>query len=1144
MIPMLSIDPFNPPFAKQPGDSINWGNLPGCNLGLAISNVLAHTNKTMLIVTADTRTASQIAFELLFFQQQHNDPILSFPDWETLPYDYFSPHRDLISDRLSTLYQLLSLKQGVVIASITTLMHKICPKEYIDSNLFMLGKGDKVNRDAIRRRLEKAGYHCVPQVTEHGEFAVRGSIIDLFPMGSTWPFRIDLLDDEIETIRTFSPETQRSITLVDKIELLPAKEFPLTEEAIEHFRHQWRSEFSGNPLNCPIYRDITDGIPTPGIEYYLPLFFTHTATVFDYLPEDSIIIQIGDLYAKSNEFWQDIRHRYEQRSHDITRPCLNPQHLFISTADFFKELKRYSNIKTTSEKIEPKPLFQNEDNALQELERFLATYEGRVLICAETVGRREVILQLLSRIHQHPTHFISWEAFLNDTASLGITVAALEDGLSLTKPMLTILTETQLFGNRVMQRRRRKETTQHTDAMIKNLIELEAGDPIVHADHGVGRYLGLQTLNVGEQLTEFLAIEYAGGDKLYVPVASLHLINRYSGTNPEHAPLDKLGNDHWQRAKRKAAEQIRDVAAELLEIYAKREARTGFTYQNPEAEYTAFANAFPFEETPDQLQAIDHVMADMQSTKPMDRLICGDVGFGKTEVAMRAAFIAVQNNKQVAVLVPTTLLAQQHFQNFQDRFADWPVRVEVISRFKTAKEQQKIIDTLADGKIDILIGTHKLLQQNILFKSFGLLIIDEEHRFGVGQKEKLKSLRHDIDILTLTATPIPRTLNMAFAGIRDFSIIATPPAKRLAVKTFVHEYQSQIIQEALSREILRGGQVYFLHNEVATIEKMAREITSLVPEARVSIAHGQMRERELEQIMADFYHRRFNVLVCSTIIESGIDIPSANTIIINRADKFGLAQLHQLRGRVGRSHHQAYAYLLIPSHTALSKDAEKRLSATAQLEELGIGFSLATHDLEIRGAGELLGEEQSGNMHTIGFTLYMDLLARAVRALKEGKEPELTLSISRGAEIDLQVPALIPETYLADVQLRLQCYKRIASANTATELDEIQVELIDRFGLLPEPTHNLFAIAALKHYADSLGILKIEANSKGGKIEFTDKPHIDPANLIQLIQTQSSHFKLEGPTRLRFQFDTHDRNQRIAMVEAILGKLAHSKGPR
>lgn len=1147
---MTIANPLQPPLPLKSSQRINWTHLPGSSLSLALGHAITQHKKTVVIITPDTLTANRLEYELKFFQQ--DIPVLHFPDWETLPYDYFSPHQDIISGRLSTLYQIAHLQQAAIITPITTLMSRLCPRDYLEAHTFLMHQKDKLPIEATRLRLEKAGYRAVNQVREHGEFAVRGSIIDIFPMGSSLPFRIDLFDDEIDSIRTFSPETQRTLEQVKKIELLPAKEFPLTDQAIELFRQQWRSQFGGNPLNSPLYQDISEGICTPGIEYYLPLFFEKTATFFDYLPKETLVISVNDTHKKAEEYWHEINLRYDQRSHDITRPLLPPQHIFIPTQDIFYQVQQYSNIRIRTDAAteiesndfifsadEPKNLTVDHKSAtpLQELQKFLMNYSGRILFCAETAGRREVLLQLFNSIQFYPKQIDTWHDFLNDEAQYGIIVAAIEQGLSLTDPRLALIAETQLFGMRVMQRRRRKETSQHIDAMVKDLSELEIGAPIVHIDHGVGRYLGLQALNVGEQLTEFLCIEYSGGDKLYVPVSSLHLINRYSGTEPDHAPLHKLGTEQWQRAKRKAAEQVRDVAAELLEIYAKREAAPGIAYEELNGQYNTFAAAFPFEETPDQLQAIEQVIQDMSSKKPMDRLVCGDVGFGKTEVAMRAAFIAVQNGKQVAVLVPTTLLAQQHYQNFQDRFADWPIQVDVMSRFKSSKEQNQAIERLLQGKIDIVIGTHKLLQENIQFKALGLIVVDEEHRFGVQQKERLKAMRINADILTLTATPIPRTLNMAFSGIRDLSIIATPPARRLSVKTFVQEYQNQIIQEAVTREILRGGQVYFLHNDVSTIEKTARDLQQLIPEARVSIAHGQMRERELEQVMSDFYHRRFNLLVCSTIIESGIDVPSANTIVINRADKLGLAQLHQLRGRVGRSHHQAYAYLLIPSFKNLTADAKKRLDAIASLEDLGVGFTLATHDLEIRGAGELLGEGQSGNMQAIGFTLYMDLLSRAVDALKSGKEPNLDNIVPRGTEIDLQIPALIPDSYLSDVNLRLQFYKRIANAKKESECDDIQVEMIDRFGLLTEPIKNLFAMSLLKLKAENLGILKIEANSKGGKIEFNEKPNIEPMKIIQLIQKRSAYFRIDGPTRLRFNLDAHERKDRIGLVENILQLL-------
>jgi transcription-repair coupling factor (superfamily II helicase) len=1113
--------------------------LHGASVGLALAEALKTSHEPMLIIAPDSLSVSHLIDELHFFGDE-TVPLLTLPDWETLPYDHFSPHQDIVSERLSTLFQLPNLTRGALITTINTLMQRLPPNDYIDGHSFQLKQGDTLNLDILRTRLANAGYHSVSQVREHGEFAVRGSIIDLYPMGSTSPFRIDLLDDEVDSIRVFSPETQRTLEKIADIRLLPAKEFPLTEEAIDHFRQAWRSQFSGNPLKCPIYQDISDGIAAPGIEYYLPLFFPKTATLFDYLPKNTRITMLGDIETKADEFQQEINLRYEQGRYDTSRPMLAPKQIFISKQEIMESCQRYAMLRVNHGT--PAPNFDINHKAAQPLaplQTFIDSYSGRILFCAETMGRREVLLQLFRSIQLHPVYFHSWQEFLASDKPHGIVVTPIEEGFSLKHPAITLITENQLYGKRVMQRRLRKRTVQDTDALIRDLTELQLDDPIVHLDHGVGRYRGLQTLTVGDQLAEFLSLEYQGGDKLYVPISSLHLISRYSGADPELVPMNKLGTEQWQRAKRRAAEKVRDVAAELLDLYAKRAARTGHVFTLPEDQYAIFANAFPFEETPDQLQAIEQVFGDMTSEKPMDRVICGDVGFGKTEVALRAAFLAVQNGKQVALLVPTTLLAQQHFQNFQDRFAEWPIQVDVLSRFRTAKETKTVLQRMIEGKVDIIIGTHKLLQNDIQFKSLGLIIVDEEHRFGVKQKEKLKALRSMVDILTLTATPIPRTLNMALSGIRDLSLIATPPARRLSVKTFVHEYQNQIVLEAIQREIMRGGQVYFLHNEVETISKKAEEISGLIKEARIGVAHGQMHERDLERVMSEFYHRHYNVLVCSTIIESGIDIPTANTIIINRADKFGLAQLHQLRGRVGRSHHQAYAYLLTPPQQGMTSDAMKRLDAIATHDELGIGFTLATHDLEIRGAGELLGEEQSGDMQEVGFTLYMDLLSRAVDALKEGKEPDLEKSLlHQGLEIDLKISALIPETYLNDVQLRLQFYKRIANAKTSVELDDIQVEMIDRFGLLPDALKNLFAINELKLKADALGIIKIEASENGGKLEFNEKPNVKPETIIQLIQQPAQRYRLDGPTRLRFTLDKHERHERIRLIEQLIQILS------
>lgn len=1139
---------FSPTLPTEAGKKLAWANLHGASVGLALSQAIAKHQGPLFVLAPDNLRVAHLLDELHFFGTP-SDRIVHFPDWETLPFDHFSPHQDIISDRLSALCQLPSLQQGAIITTVSTALQRLAPVEYIESQSFQLKEGDRLNIDQLRTRLAKSGYYSVGQVREHGEFAIRGSIIDLFPMGSHAPFRIDLFDDEVDSIRVFSPDTQRSQEKIPEIKLLPAKEFPLTEEAIEFFRQQWRTQFSGNPLRCPMYQDISEGICSPGIEYYLPFFYEKMATIFDYLPSNTLVVTIGNTAEKAEEFWHEIELRYEQGRYDISRPLLKPSQIFLPVSDLFHALRAYPQLKINSpsekavsfatEAAIKLDINHKSSQPLAPLQTFEAAYPGRILFCAETMGRREVILQLFRNISLSPVYFHSWQEFLASDAKRGIVVTPIEEGFSLISPPVTVITENQLYGKRVMQRRLRKRTAQDTDSIIKDLTELQIDDPIVHLDHGVGRYRGLQTLNVGDQVAEFLCLEYQNEAKLYVPVSSLHLVSRYNGADPDHVPMNKLGTDHWQRAKRRATEKIKDVAAELLDLYAKRAARPGIACTLQEDQYNLFANGFPFEETPDQLQAIEQVFKDMTSDKPMDRVVCGDVGFGKTEVALRAAFLAVQNNKQVALLVPTTLLAQQHFQNFQDRFADWPVQVEMLSRFRTTKETKNVLQRLAEGKIDIVIGTHKLLQDDVKFKSLGLVIIDEEHRFGVTQKEKLKAMRSMVDMLTLTATPIPRTLNMALSGIRDLSIISTPPAKRLSVKTFVHEYQDQLIQEAIQREILRGGQVYFLHNDVSTINKMADDISKLVNEARVVVAHGQMHERDLERVMTEFYHRHYNVLVCSTIIESGIDIPTANTIIINRADKFGLAQLHQLRGRVGRSHHQSYAYLLAPPKKSMTADAIKRLDAIATLDKLGIGFTLATHDLEIRGAGELLGEEQSGDIHEIGFTLYMDLLTRSVEALKEGKEPDLETSLlQRSSEIDLRITALIPEAYLGDVQLRLQFYKRIANAKTSAELDEIQVEMIDRFGLLPEPLKNLFAISELKLKAQTLGVVKLESGEQGGKIEFNEHPNVKPETIIRLIQEKSQRFRLDGPTRLRFTLPSHSASERIPMVEQVIEALS------
>jgi transcription-repair coupling factor (superfamily II helicase) len=1128
-----------------------WGNLPGAALSLAIAEAASNAKRFTLLLTADSQSAERLQDELAFFAPQL--PVLHFPDWETLPYDVFSPHQDIISQRIAALYRLPGLTHGVLVVPITTALHRLAPKRFLLGSSLVLDIGQKLDVEQMRARLEAAGYRCVDTVYEHGEFAVRGALIDIFPMGSALPYRIDLFDDEIETLRTFDPENQRSIDKVDSIRLLPAREFPVRKESVTGFRARFRERFDVDFRRCPIYQDLSTGITPAGIEYYLPLFFDETSTLFDYLPEDTEVFSLPGIEQAAEQFWKDVRNRYEDRRVDPERPLLPPAELFMPVEDCFAHLKSWPRVVVSQDDVEtgigrerfPASRFPElaidakASEPLGALRRFLDEFAGRVLFTAESAGRREVLLELLARLKLRPQEVASWQEFVNSKERLAISIAPLDDGLLLQD--VALIAESPLFGQRIMQRRRREKTRDAGENVIKNLTELREGAPVVHIDHGVGRYQGLVTLEIDGQAAEFLMLQYAEEAKLYVPVSSLHLIARYTGSDDALAPLHRLGSETWQKAKRKAAEQVRDVAAELLDIYARRAAREGHAFADPQVDYETFSAGVPFEETPDQQAAIEAVRSDMLAPKPMDRLICGDVGFGKTEVAMRAAFIAVHSGKQVAVLVPTTLLAQQHYNSFRDRFADWPVRVEVMSRFKSAKEIQAAVDQLAEGKVDILIGTHKLLQDDVKFTNLGLVIIDEEHRFGVRQKEQLKALRSEVDILTLTATPIPRTLNMAVAGMRDLSIIATPPARRLSVRTFVMEQQDAVIKEALLRELLRGGQVYYLHNDVKTIEKCAADIAALVPEARIGVGHGQMRERELEQVMGDFYHKRFNVLIASTIIETGIDVPSANTIIIERADKFGLAQLHQLRGRVGRSHHQAYAYLLTPPRKAMTPDAEKRLEAIANAQDLGAGFVLATHDLEIRGAGELLGDGQSGQIQAVGFTLYMEMLERAVKAIQKGEQPNLDQPLGGGPEINLRLPALIPEDYLPDVHTRLILYKRIANAIDEDGLKELQVEMIDRFGLLPEPSKHLIRLTLLKLHAEKLGITKIDAGPQGGRIEFAADTKVDPMVLIKLIQSQPKRYRFEGATVFKFQVPMERPQERFNTIEALLERLSSDK---
>ncbi|MEE3289397.1 MAG: transcription-repair coupling factor [Pseudomonadota bacterium] len=1137
----------NPTIPNDLYENCYWQGIEGCASNLALCNAAANADAPILLICENNEAVEQSIRELQYFCSAHKQlPVFSLPDWETLPYDNFSPHQDIISERLNALFHLPQLERGILVISITSLMHQLPPHKYIAANSLDFKVGQQLEINKTREQLTLAGYQSVDSVFEHGEFAVRGSIIDIFPMGSIVPFRIDLFDNEIETLRIFDSETQRSKEQVQEIKLLPGREFPLDSDGIAAFRARFHELFNIDLRQCPLYQDVSDGINSPGLEYYLALFFDELNTLFDFIPKNTIVLKQGNLKAAGEQFWTDIKSRYEDRLIDRYRPILQPMEIFVSVEKILSQSRNYRQIE-----------FKIHGNALDlgavalpelasnprlakpfsNVERFLNSEENRTLFCAESAGRRETLIELLKQIDINPTPVEHWSDFVSGDCEVGITVAPLDHGMWLKNENLALITETQLFGNRIAQRRRRSKTQSNTEFIVKSLTELRINDSVVHIDHGVGRYRGLQTITTDGQATEFLALEYANESKLYVPVASLHLISRYSGAEQEAAPLNHLGTDQWQKTKRKAAEKIHDVATELLEIYAQRKARKGYNYNLDQEGLEKFSALFPFEETPDQENAIAAVLDDMNSAQSMDRLVCGDVGFGKTEVAMRAAFVAVQNNKQVALLVPTTLLAQQHYESFRDRFANWPIVAEVVSRFKSPVKQKETLKKVADGKIDILIGTHKLLHAEIDYSNLGLLIIDEEHRFGVRQKEKLKSIRANVDILTLTATPIPRTLNMALSGIRDLSLIVTPPARRLSVKTFVREQQDSLIREAASRELLRGGQMFYLHNEVKSINRAAEHLQEIIPQARICIAHGQMAERDLEKVMADFYQKRYNILVCTTIIEMGIDIPNANTILIHRADKFGLAQLHQLRGRVGRSHHQAYAYLLLSGQSRLNRDAQKRIEAIQAATTLGAGFTLASHDLEIRGAGELLGDEQSGHMQKIGFSLYTELLEEAVEAIKAGRTPSPDPDLNKSIEVNIRIPALIPEDYLPDVHTRLIMYKRIASSGDEEDLQELQVEMIDRFGLLPKPLKLLFCLTELKLRAQKFGIKKIDANVNSCRIEFSASTVVDPLSLIELIQNDPMHFKLTSGNQLQFEHESENAEAKLAFINSVLDKF-------
>jgi transcription-repair coupling factor (superfamily II helicase) len=1143
----MTADALNPLAPDRPGrgERQRWTGLHGCAPAIALAQLAQASAGPLVVVVADEHRAYRLHDELAFFAPP-GLPISHFPDWETLPYDVFSPHQDIVSERLAVLHQLPGWRKGILIVAADTLMQRLPPHSFLDGRVLLIKAGQTLDPMAMRERLEAAGYDAVSEVRAHGEYALRGAVLDLFPMGSDQPYRLDLFDDEIESIRRFDPDSQRSTEKLDAVRLLPAREFPLDEDGIKGFRQRYRQHFSGDPSASRIYSEISRGIPPGGIEYYLPLFFDETCSLFDYLPDNAVLAELGDVSAALSRAWQQAEDRYEQRSVDTERPLLEPSRAFITPQTLEQALGSQTAVRIVPVSDDsprenpavaavPALTGSSEEQTAQRFREFLDGFDGRVLVIGDSAGRREALRDWMRGLGLKPERVDDWQGFVTGGVRLAVTDAPLEAGCLLPGDGLAVIAEPQVTGSRPPAKKRR--ATRDFEGAIRDLADLALGAPVVHADHGVGRYTGLQKITTAGVETEFLTLEYAGGDKLYVPVASLHLIHRFTGADADTAPLHKLGNDRWTKARRRAAERARDVAAELLEIQAKRAMADGIALPVDEADYPRFCAGFPFTETPDQARAIVEVLQDLGRETPMDRVVCGDVGFGKTEVALRSAFVAVNNGYQVCVLVPTTLLAAQHAQNFTDRFADWPVKVDSMSRLRTKKQTDGLIDDLATGKVDIVVGTHRLLQKDIKFKKLGLLIVDEEHRFGVRHKERIKTLRAQVDMLTLTATPIPRTLNMSLAGLRDLSIIATPPEQRLAIQTFVSRSDGALIQEACRRELRRGGQIYYLHNEVKDIERKARELNELVPEARVRIAHGQMRERDLEQVMLDFYHRRFDILLCTTIIESGIDVPSANTMIVDRADKFGLAQLHQLRGRVGRSHHRAYCYLLTPPPDAMTPDAQKRLDALASLGDLGAGFMLATHDLEIRGAGELLGEEQSGQINEVGFDLYRQMLDRAVAAYKRGDVPEIGDELAGATEVDLGLSALLPEDYIPDVHMRLVLYKRISAARDAEMLKELKVELIDRFGLLPEATENLFAVTEIKLLASPMNISKVEAGPDVGRLHFSPGTRIDPARLIAMVQADARKYRLDGDKKLTFFSVMDDLPTRIQRVTELLHKL-------
>lgn len=1105
---------------------------------------LAAQGQRLVVITSTPTDAQRLVEEIAWFAPALRVHLL--PDWETLPYDSFSPHQDLISERLATLYAIQKGESDITIVPASTALYRMAPPAYLAAHTFFMKTKERLDLEAFKLQMALAGYEHVTQVVRPGEFSVRGGLIDMFPMGASLPYRIDLFDDEVDTIRTFDPDSQRTVYPVPEIRLLPAREFPMDEKARSDFRARFREAFEGDPTKSSIYKDVSNGVASSGIEYYLPLFFEATATLFDYLPEDVALVTHHDVANAIQSFWDEANNRYKLMAGDRARPLLPPNRLFLAAEAFFLAAKELPRLNIGEKNDVPPPtaplpelsVERKATDPLHKLKHFLDNFPWRVLLLAESAGRAQTISEYFTEYGLKPSNSADLSGFLSGDAKIALSVGPLSTGFVLPSANIAILTENELYASQARPRSRGREGRKSTvEGWLKDLSELKVGDPVVHASHGIGRYLGLEYMDLGEGPMEFLHLEYADDTKLYVPVSQLHVITRYAGADPDSIALHKLGSGQWEKAKRKAAQQVRDTAAELLVLYAKRAARPGHKFDFKQHDLEAFAEGFGFEETPDQLAAINAVVEDMRSGRPMDRLVCGDVGFGKTEVALRAAFIAIADGKQVAVLCPTTLLAEQHYQTFSDRFADWPVKIAELSRFRSAKEQAEALEWLAEGKVDILIGTHRLLQKDVEFKRLGLVIIDEEHRFGVRQKEALKTLRSEVDILTLTATPIPRTLGMAMEGLREFSVIATAPQKRLAIKTFVQSWSKGIVREAVLREFKRGGQVYFLHNEVDTIENIRQSLTELLPEARIVVGHGQMNERELERVMREFTSQRANLLLCTTIIETGINIPTANTIIINRADRFGLAQLHQLRGRVGRSHHQAYAYLLTDPNAKPTANAQKRLEAITMMEELGSGFYLAMHDLEIRGAGEVLGESQSGEIQQVGFSLYTEMLKRAVKALQSGKEVDLAQPLDVASEINLHAPTLLPDAYCSDIQERLTLYKRMANCEDNDELQLIQEELIDRFGEMPSQTQALMETHRLRIAAKPLGIIKIDASDTRIHLQFEPNPPIEPIKIIKLIQN-NRNWKLAGQDKLTINVTANSLTERISKLRNVLKQLS------